>query len=160
LPAAAQAAAEARQAGREAALAHQPRWGLEGRIALSNGRQGGSGRLDWQQDGDRYVVALSAPVTRQSWRVVGEPGTVRLEGLDGGPRVGSDASDLLREATGWDIPVAASSTGCAARRRRARVRPSSASAPTAGSPNCARAAGPSPTRTGASPRRGSNSPAG
>ena len=27
-------------------------WTLQGRVALSNGRDGGSGRIDWQQDGD------------------------------------------------------------------------------------------------------------
>ena len=107
LPPAEQAAAEARQDTREALLAQQPRWDLQGRIALSNGRQGGSGRLEWQQDGPNYTVALSAPVTRQSWRIVGDAAAVRLEGLEGGTRVGDDPAQLLREATGWDIPVTA-----------------------------------------------------
>jgi outer membrane lipoprotein LolB len=87
-------------------------WRLEGRIALSNGRDGGSGRLEWeQQAGGAYSVALSAPVTRQSWRLSGDTtGAARLEGLDGGPRSGADAANLLRETTGWTIPVDA--LGC------------------------------------------------
>ena len=80
-------------------------WSLSGRIAVVSGRQGGSGRIDWHQQGDRYDISLAAPVTRQSWRLVGGPGGARLDGLDGGPRSGSDAEALLREATGWDIPV-------------------------------------------------------
>ena len=95
------------QQQREAALAAMPDWSLEGRVALSNGRDGGSGRIDWRQDGARYEVALSAPVTRQSWRLSGEPGQALLEGLDGGPRQGTDAQALLREATRWEIPVEA-----------------------------------------------------
>ena len=98
---------EVNQATREARLASARDWNLQGRVELSNGRNGGSGRIDWQQVGDHYEVALSAPVTRQSWRLGGDPTTARLEGLDGGPREGADATELLREATGWEIPVTA-----------------------------------------------------
>jgi outer membrane lipoprotein LolB len=100
-------APETNQATREARLASAPNWNLQGRVALSNGRNGGSGRIDWQQVGDHYEVALSAPVTRQSWRLGGDRAAARLEGLDGGPREGADAARLLREATGWEIPVTA-----------------------------------------------------
>ena len=48
---------------------------------------------------------LSAPVTRQGWRLTGSPEGARLDGLEGGPRSGPDAQALLREATRWDIPV-------------------------------------------------------
>ena len=82
-------------------------WSLAGRVAVSGGRQGGSGRLDWTQRGDRYDLVLSAPVTRQGWRLVGDAGRARLEGIEGGPREGADAGALLRQATGWDIPVRA-----------------------------------------------------
>lgn len=106
-PPLAPAAAEAAQSARETELRKQTGWSLSGRIALSNGRNGGSGRIEWQQDGDRYEVALSAPVTRQSWRLSGDIAGARLEGLEGGTRSGPDAAALLREATGWEIPVAA-----------------------------------------------------
>lgn len=105
-PIAAAAALSAQQA-RETALQADPDWSLAGRVALSNGRQGGSGRLDWQQAGARYAVSLSAPVTRQSWRLSGGPGGAVLEGLDGGPRHGADPGGLLHGSTGWEIPVAA-----------------------------------------------------
>ncbi len=94
------------QQQRETALAAVPAWSLAGRVAVSSGREGGSGRIDWQQDGGRYAVELSAPLTRQSWRLRGEPGAAAvLEGLDGGPRQGPDAQALLRAATRWEIPV-------------------------------------------------------
>ena len=108
LPPAQQAAAEARQEEREAVLAGVDAWSLGGRVALTNHGRGGSGAIAWRQQGDRYEISLSAPITRQSWRLVGEPGgLVRLEGLEGGTRVGTDAAGLLRAATGWEIPVAA-----------------------------------------------------
>jgi outer membrane lipoprotein LolB len=100
-------AAMAAQAAREAALALHPEWRLEGRVALTNDGRGGSGRLEWQQHGGDFSVELSAPVTRQGWRLSGREGDVVLEGLEGGPRRGTDAAALLREATGWEIPVGA-----------------------------------------------------
>ena len=92
---------------RVAALHAQPDWAFQGRVAVSKGKDGGSGRIDWRQDGRRYVVELSAPVTRQSWKLTGDTHSEagRLEGLTGGPRDGEDAQQLLLEATGWDIPV-------------------------------------------------------
>lgn len=101
------AIAAAKQAQREAELVPLQTWSLQGRVALSNGRDGGSGRLDWRQDGPRYEVALSAPVTRQSWRLSGDADSAQLEGLEGGTRRGADATSLLLEATRWEIPVAA-----------------------------------------------------
>lgn len=107
LPPAERAAALAHQQAREAMLAAHPDWDLGGRVALSNGSRGGSGRIEWQQRGARFGVSLSAPVTRQSWRLSGGGGQALLEGLDGGARRGDDPEALLREATGWEIPVAA-----------------------------------------------------
>lgn len=101
------AVAAAKQAQREAELASSGAWSLQGRVALSNGRDGGSGRIDWRQDGARFEVALSAPVTRQSWRLSGDAAGAQLEGLEGGTRSGPDATSLLFEATRWEIPVAA-----------------------------------------------------
>lgn len=100
-------AAQARQAAHEAWVGEHPDWSMQGRVALSNGRDGGSGRIDWRQAGPRYDVSLSAPVTRQSWRLSGDAGAASLEGLQGGTRHGDDPARLLREATRWEIPVTA-----------------------------------------------------
>ncbi len=82
-------------------------WSLSGRIAVSNGKQGGSGRIDWQQMQGRYTISLSAPVTRQSWRLSGDAAGARLEGIEGGPREGANVESMLQATTGWDIPVRA-----------------------------------------------------
>nr|MBA2238325.1 outer membrane lipoprotein LolB [Lysobacter sp.] len=82
-------------------------WSMAGRIAVATDGKGGSGRIEWRQSGPRFEVSLSAPVTRQSWRLTGTPDGALLEGLEGGPRHGTDARALLLQATGWDIPVVA-----------------------------------------------------
>ena len=93
------------QAAREALLAATPDWSLTGRIAVSDGHDGGSGRIEWSQHGSDFDIRLSAPVTRQSWRLVRNGSQVRLEGLDGGTREGEDAQALLQQAVGWVVPV-------------------------------------------------------
>ncbi|MEO6103020.1 MAG: lipoprotein insertase outer membrane protein LolB [Pseudoxanthomonas sp.] len=100
-------AAEGEQASRATWLHGQRQWSFEGRVAINNAGKGGNGKIEWQQDGQSYVVSLIAPVTRQSWRLIGDTHSEagRLEGMQGGPREGEDAEALLLEATGWDIPV-------------------------------------------------------
>lgn len=104
-PPVAAGAALATQEAREAALLDDPAWALAGRVALANGERGGSGRLEWRQAGDRASVSLSAPITRQSWRLDAGPDGATLDGLEGGARHGADAAELLRRSTGWEIPV-------------------------------------------------------
>lgn len=96
-----------RETARIARVRAQGDWSLSGRVAVSNAGRGGSGKIEWSQHDGRFDVALSAPVTRQSWRLSGSREGARLEGLEGGPREGADAGELLLQATGWDIPVSA-----------------------------------------------------
>lgn len=97
----------AAQSAREAMLRESPDWSLAGRLAVSLAGEGGSGRIEWRQRGDAAEIRLSAPVTRQSWVLATAPGRARIDGLPDGPREGGEAEGLLREATGWTIPVGA-----------------------------------------------------
>lgn len=96
--------------GLENSACDVPAWAMSGRVALSNGKDGGSGRIEWSQGAGRTEVTLSAPVTRQSWTLTADAGGVTLDGVAGGPLRGNDAGQLLRQSTGWEIPVAA--LGC------------------------------------------------
>ena len=98
-------AALAAQAAREKQLAGVDRWTLEGHLAVSDGREGGSGSLTWSQDGERYDFQLRAPITGKSFRLSGGPEGAVLEGLDGGPLRGPDAEVLMRKALGWEVPL-------------------------------------------------------
>lgn len=107
LTGAALASATAGVEAREARVRAAERLDFSGRVALSNGREGGNGRIEWSQTDDGYRVVLSAPVTRRSWSLAGDAAGARIEGLDGGPREGRDVELLLLEATGLRIPVGA-----------------------------------------------------
>lgn len=93
------------QAAREAALAAATHWSFTGRLAVDTGQDAGNARIEWSQRGEDFEIRLSAPVTRQSWWLKREAGRARIEGLDSGVRQGPDAEALLREATGWQVPV-------------------------------------------------------
>lgn len=101
----ADAAALAVQDARERQLAGVDRWTLSGHLAVSDGRDGGSGSLAWTQDGERYDFELRAPITGKSFRLSGGPDGALLQGLDGGPLHGADAEALMRKALGWEVPL-------------------------------------------------------
>lgn len=101
----ADSAALSQQLQREQALSQQQHWQLDGRVAIANGRDGGSGRVVWMQRPGWVSFELQAPVSRRSWRLVVERDQARLDGLEGGPRTADDAATLLREAIGWELPL-------------------------------------------------------
>ena len=82
-----------------------PEWSMTGRVALSNGKDGGSGRLEWTQSDGKVRIGLTAPVTRQGWVLEVDADGATLQGVPDGPVQGADAAALLRDRTGWDIPV-------------------------------------------------------
>jgi outer membrane lipoprotein LolB len=93
------------QAEREASLADATRWQLAGRIAVSNGEDGGNAQIDWRQDGKRYDLTLNAPVTGKRWRLHGDADRATLEGARPEALVERDAASLLEREIGWHVPV-------------------------------------------------------
>lgn len=83
-------------------------WAFGGRAAITHGKQSGSLGVEWEDAGSSgYLVVLTAPITRQGWRLQERDGRATLEGMPGGPRNGADGAELLRQATGFEIPVRA-----------------------------------------------------
>jgi len=96
----------ARQSERERALAAHRDWQLAGRLGVSNGHDGGSGSLEWKQDGDAFHFSVHAPVTGKTWVLSGDAHRVVLDGLRDRPIEGNDAAALLERELGWHVPVA------------------------------------------------------
>lgn len=94
-------------AERSALLRAIPDWRLSARVAITTGKQGGSGQLDWQQRGAAYRIAFDAPLNAQGWRLEGDRVNACLEGLAGGPRCGADADGLLTDVLQQPVPLAA-----------------------------------------------------
>lgn len=96
----------AAQSAREAELAPRNHWNLTARLAVSSGNDGGSGELEWRQDGASYVFTVHAPVTGKTWKLSGDAQRAVLEGVDQQPLTGNDPERLLRDRLGWDVPLA------------------------------------------------------
>jgi len=90
---------------RAAELDGRDHWSLTGRVAVSNGKDGGSGRITWQQQGDDYVIEIRAPVSKQTWRLTQRDGELVLEGARPEPVRGADAEALLEREVGWRLPI-------------------------------------------------------
>jgi outer membrane lipoprotein LolB len=91
---------------REQALAHADHWVLQGRLGVSNGKDGGSGSFRWTQDGEHYEFVLRGPaISGMNFRLSGDPDGALLEGLEQGPLHGPDAEALMRKAVGWEVPL-------------------------------------------------------
>jgi outer membrane lipoprotein LolB len=99
------AAAQVNQAKRDADVIAARDFHLQGRIAIKNAHDGGSGRFDWIQTGDAIQFELSAPLSNQTWRLEGAPGSYTLTDSKGAPRHNADARTLIFEASGWTIPM-------------------------------------------------------
>jgi outer membrane lipoprotein LolB len=105
-PAAAPDLARAEQllSERESLLFERDRFDLAGRIAISDGKDGGSGRFDWQQRGAAYSLRFAAPVTARSWRLEAQPGQALLIESNGAVRVANTAEELLQRELRWHLP--------------------------------------------------------
>jgi outer membrane lipoprotein LolB len=93
------------QSAREGSLAPRLHWKITAHIAVSNGKDGGSGELEWHQEGASYTFTVRAPVTGRTWKLSGDAQHAVLEGVEQQVLTGADPERLLRERLGWDVPL-------------------------------------------------------
>jgi outer membrane lipoprotein LolB len=93
------------QSTRESQLYERDRFDLVGRIAISDGTDGGSGSFDWQQRGNAYSLRFVAPVTARNWRLEVRPGQALLIESSGAVRVADSAEALLQRELRWNLPA-------------------------------------------------------
>lgn len=99
------AAAERSVSERESRLFERTQFDLSGRIAISDGKDGGSGRFEWQQRGQAYSLRFVAPVSGRSWRLEVQPGQALLIESNGAVRVADSAEELLQRELRWHLPA-------------------------------------------------------
>lgn len=82
-------------------------WHAEGRLSVNMSGEGGSAGFDWRERADgQFSLRLSGPWGQGVARLTGDADRVQLDTGDGHVVTGADASMLLRELYGWDVPVA------------------------------------------------------
>jgi outer membrane lipoprotein LolB len=98
-------------------------WELEGRIAINDGRDGGSGRFNWQRHGNNASMEFHGALGRGAWRLQADGSGAVLELANGEISRAASVGQLVEQALGWDIPVDALAwwvRGCAAPGDRGR----------------------------------------
>ena len=100
-----QAEQEAQREAREARLADWSAWGLTGRLGVEDGWNGGSGRLDWTLREQETLLKFRGAMGQGAWELSRNPAGARLKLADGTEHVADDIDTLVREQTGWRLPV-------------------------------------------------------
>ena len=80
-------------------------WQLQGRLALANGRDGGSGTLFWQQTQGGTSMQFHGALGRGSWRLDASAGGAVLTLADSRQFNAPTISALLERHIEWEIPV-------------------------------------------------------
>ena len=90
---------------RQENLRHMANWKIEGAIAVRTPKDAGSANLTWQQNKQKYSIALFGPLGANAVQIHGQPGSVTLEDAQGQHMHASDPEQLLYKQLGWRLPV-------------------------------------------------------
>jgi outer membrane lipoprotein LolB len=80
-------------------------WRIEGRVAVRSDNDGWSADFDWRQTGDSYRIRMRGPFGRGAVELRGDSTGVWLQRQDRPPVYARSAERLLRDETGWELPV-------------------------------------------------------
>ena len=85
-------------------LAELSHWQVEGKLGLRQDGRGNSARLRWQQSGEHYAIQLSGPLGAGAVIIEGDERAVLVRN-SGGEYRAANPEQLVKELTGWQIPV-------------------------------------------------------
>lgn len=80
-------------------------WAFNGRVALSDGNDSGSGSLEWVQDDVNLKIDFRAALGRGAWKLAAGPGRAVLQTGKGETYYSSDVSELVAQHLGWHVPM-------------------------------------------------------
>jgi outer membrane lipoprotein LolB len=80
-------------------------WALEGRLAVNDGEEGGSGHLNWLSRAGFSRMDFYGALGRGAWQLSADADGVLLEMASGETYRADDINELVRRQLGWDIPV-------------------------------------------------------
>ena len=80
-------------------------WSLEGRLAISNDDDGGSGHFSWKKQPHSDRMDFHGALGRGAWRLEADKNGAVLEMSDGTVHQAGSIGDLVSNRVGWAIPV-------------------------------------------------------
>ncbi|MEJ2382878.1 MAG: lipoprotein insertase outer membrane protein LolB [Xanthomonadales bacterium] len=99
-------AAERRYDERLDRLQAADHWIVEGRLAIRDGDEGGSGKLRWQAEPASSRLDFHGALGRGAWRLMVSPDEAVLTLADGEVYRAASVDRLIAERIGWPVPVA------------------------------------------------------
>lgn len=86
-------------------LEAQEDWSFRGKMAVSDGQEGGQLSLTWVSREGVNDIQVRSGLAGPRWQIAFGEGFARFSGTDVVAQAGQDAEDLLFEATGWPLPM-------------------------------------------------------
>ena len=80
-------------------------WSLQGRLAVSDENDGGSGTLRWRQSDGANRLDFHGALGRGAWTLESDKEGARLQMADGRSYQDRSIKDLVRIQLGWFVPV-------------------------------------------------------
>lgn len=77
---------------------------LSGKMSFSDGQEGGSGQVEWENSAELVAVTLKAPLSKRSWQLTEHKDHSTLRYDDGSVDYASQTDPLLDAQMGWDVP--------------------------------------------------------
>lgn len=77
---------------------------LSGKLALSDGQEGGSGRFTWRQKGSMVLAQFKAPMGQGDWLIEETDHGASLIFNNEPPYLAQHAETLIEEVVGWSVP--------------------------------------------------------
>ena len=84
-----------------------PNWKLEARLAVNDGKDGGSGHFNWARQSRSNQMDFHGALGRGAWRLEADDSEAVLELADGEVFRAATVSELIEAQIGWQIPVEA-----------------------------------------------------
>lgn len=82
-------------------------WALDGRLAISDGKEGGSGSLSWLNEEDMTRMSFRGALGKGAWQLQTEAAGARLQMANGAVHYAPSVAELVLKQVGWKVPVEA-----------------------------------------------------
>ncbi len=99
-----QAVTKPEQVAELADLAQLNGYQFRGKMSFSDGQEGGSGQVQWQQQQGYITARLKAPIGGKSWQITETPDGAEISTSEGALIYGVSPTQLVSEQLGWQVP--------------------------------------------------------
>lgn len=90
---------------RAAEVGARAQWSLDGKLAVSDGDDGGSGRVEWHSQPGLSEINFTGALGRGAWQLDIAPERAVLQLANGEIWEARDVGVLVRRHVGWTVPV-------------------------------------------------------